>query len=140
LQGCRPGNAPSEDPRKYPWNPDPKSRKFPNFYPDSFGKFLSGWRIWVRVWANFIRTWIWVTPNRYFHFFSLQNTNFSLCSSSRGLSRILQAFCRLKFHQNTLNLPHFVAPPHLLTPHHPLQVFSFQQELSKLRELSCCYL
>jgi len=38
-----------EDPRKYPWNPDPKSRKFPNFYPDSFGKFLSGWRIWDKT-------------------------------------------------------------------------------------------
>ena len=43
----------TEDPRKCPWNPYPKA---PNFYPDVFGKFLSGKRIWVPTWAIFIRT------------------------------------------------------------------------------------
>ena len=42
-----------QDPRKCPWNPYPK---VPNFYPDVFGKFLSGKRIWVPTWAISIRT------------------------------------------------------------------------------------
>ena len=34
------------------------SPKIPKIYPDSLGKFLSGWWIWVQVWAIFIQTWI----------------------------------------------------------------------------------
>ena len=42
-----------QDPRKCPWNPCTKA---PNFYPDVFGQFLSGKRIWVPTWAISIRT------------------------------------------------------------------------------------
>ena len=48
----------------------------PKIYPDSFGKFLSGWWIWVQVWAIFIRTRIWVTQNRYFYFFRFETPIF----------------------------------------------------------------
>ena len=54
---------------RMPGNPDLKSWKFPNFYLDSFSKFLSRRQIWVQVGANFIWTWIWVTQYCYFRFF-----------------------------------------------------------------------
>ena len=50
-----PGHDVDQDPWKSPWRPYPKFPKISDFYPDGFGKFLSGSRIWPSIWTISIR-------------------------------------------------------------------------------------
>ena len=114
-------------PPKMPLKPF-KLHGTPNFYPDVFGRFLSGNRIWVPSWPISIRT-----PNFAYFFFVRYDPGAQFSSFYVSCIIHLRYYVILSLSESgiKINLRH--------TSLHWQPSFFFRQELSVHLELSCFF-